>query len=227
VSAIAKHSNQAARCGVHVDLTARLNGALVSLCAGPPKVRWLSGRSAWQLIAANASPPSVSCFADPNGGPTLVKWQRVAEDDPGNADEAGATAEAGSEGFVARIPVGDGDSKSAVLVARSLGYLIVRVLFHGRPVSGLTVDFGQLSDIKDQSPAMLKPTRATDDDGIAVFPRLMPTGSYACRIEKQPDAVVHTTASLDDPFVVVLPVGRPFVDVADVDEFSLLDLTGS
>ncbi len=145
-----------------------------------------------------------------------------------DTDDAGAAASAGTVAgtngaFVARVPVGDAESKSAVLVARSLGYLAVRVLFHGQPIAGLSVDFGKLSGVTDDSPTSLKPTLATDDDGVALFARLVPTGSYACQIEKQPSAVVHTTGSLDDPFVLVLPIGRPFVDVDDVEEFSLLD----
>jgi len=131
--------------------------------------------------------------------------------------------ESSFEGFVARVPVGDADSKSAVLVARSLGYLAVRVLFHGSPVEGLKVNFGQLDDVADDAPAMLEPSLTTDDDGLALFPRLVPSGAYACQIERQAQAEVHTTASLDAPVVVVLPVGRPFVDVGDIDEFSLID----
>jgi hypothetical protein len=125
---------------------------------------------------------------------------------------------------VARIPAGDSESKSAVLVARSLGYLVVRVLFHGRPVAGLDLQLGLLaSPSTGEDPTMLKPSLTTDDDGRALFPRLVASGFYACQIERQPRAVVHTSHALEEPQVLVLPVGRPFVDITDVDEFAVVD----
>jgi hypothetical protein len=123
---------------------------------------------------------------------------------------------------VARIPAADAESKSAVLVARSLGYLTVRVLFHGRPVAALDVQFGLLgSPSASDEPTTLEPSLTTDEDGKAVFPRLVTSGFYACQIERQPRAVVHTAHSLDEPHVLVLPVGRPFVDITDIDEFAV------
>jgi hypothetical protein len=52
---------------------------------------------------------------------------------------------------VARLSKNASSAKSALLVARSMQYLVVRVLFHGAPVSGLKVQFAQISDVDDQS----------------------------------------------------------------------------
>jgi hypothetical protein len=123
------------------------------------------------------------------------------------------------EAAVARLPRSSTDGKSGVLVARAMAYLAIRILFHGRPVPGLAVTFGRTTGEPDDQPEPMEPAATSDDAGIAFFPRLVPAGLYACDIERQPRALVATTEHPAQPHVVVLPVGRPFVDVGDQDEF--------
>jgi hypothetical protein len=120
---------------------------------------------------------------------------------------------------VARVAKAASGKKSAVLVARSMQYLLVRVMFHGTPVAGLKVQFGKIDDIDDQSPEKMEPVLTTDEDGLACFPRLVVAGIYSCEIERQPATIVPTVGHLQEPYPVVLPIGRPLVDVGDVDEF--------
>jgi hypothetical protein len=119
---------------------------------------------------------------------------------------------------VARLPKGE-TKKSAVLVARSMQYLTVRVLFHRSPVAGIQVQFGAISGVDDGSPEKMDPVLTTDDRGVACFPRLVVAGIYSCEVERQPATVVPTVGNLRQPHPVVLPVGRPLVDVGSVDEF--------
>lgn len=121
---------------------------------------------------------------------------------------------------VARLSKSASGKKSALLVARSMQYLIVRVLFHGAPVSGLKVQFGQIDDIDDKSPQKMEPVLTTDENGLAAFRRLVVAGLYSCEIERQPATIVATVGNLREPYPVVLPVGRPLVEVGDVDEFA-------
>lgn len=123
------------------------------------------------------------------------------------------------EASVARLPK-NAKKKSAVLVARSMEYLVVRVTFHGAPVAGVKVQFGCIADIDDKSPDKLEPVLTTNDDGLVCFPRLVVAGIYACEIERQPSTIVSTVAQLQRPYPVVLPIGRPLVDIGDVDEFA-------
>jgi hypothetical protein len=127
------------------------------------------------------------------------------------------------EAALARLPKDAAGVKSGVLVARSMGYLLVRVLFHGAPVVGLKVEFGAITDEKDTSPTKLEPALETDAQGLALFPRLVVAGLYACSVERQPATTVPTVATLDTPYPLVLPIGRPLVDHGDVDEFALID----
>jgi hypothetical protein len=120
---------------------------------------------------------------------------------------------------VARVAKTASGKKSAVLVARSMQYLLVRVMFHGTPVMGLKVQFAKIDDIDDQSPEKMEPVLTTDEGGLACFPRLVVAGTYSCEIERQPATIVPTVGHLQEPYPVVLPVGRPLVDVGDVDEF--------
>jgi hypothetical protein len=139
----------------------------------------------------------------------MVAWRAMSVGDESPFPPAG----------VVRLPKG-ADGKSAVLVARSMGYLLIRVLFHGAPVVGVTVEYGRIDDEKDSKPEKLEPVVKTDADGLALFPRLVVAGIYGCTIERQPATVVPTVASLDSAYPVVLPVGRPLVDLGDVDEFA-------
>ncbi|HEV2703633.1 MAG TPA: hypothetical protein VGV09_18555 [Steroidobacteraceae bacterium] len=117
------------------------------------------------------------------------------------------------------MPKGTSDRKSAVLTARAMGFLAIRLQFHGAPVSGLKVTFCRVTDIDDGSPEDMDPVRLSADDGLAFFPRLVPAGYYGVKIEHQPLTHVPTVASLDHPCPVILPVDRPFVDSGDFEEF--------
>jgi hypothetical protein len=121
---------------------------------------------------------------------------------------------------VARLSKTATGKKSAVLVARSMQYLFVRVLFHGVPMPGLKVQLGQIDDIDDKSPQKMEPQLTTDENGIACFPRLVVAGIYSCEVERQPMTVVPTVGNLQEPYPIVLPIGRPVVDVYDIDEFA-------
>jgi hypothetical protein len=120
---------------------------------------------------------------------------------------------------IARLPKGE-KRNSAVLVARSMQYLSVRVLFHRSPVAGIQVQFGAISGVDDGSPEKMDPVLTTDDRGVACFPRLVVAGIYSCEVERQPATVVPTVGNLREPHPLVLPVGRPLVDVRSVDEFA-------
>lgn len=120
---------------------------------------------------------------------------------------------------VARLPKGTADRKSAVLCARAMGILAIRLQFHGAPVVGLKVTFCRIAEIDDASPEDMSPVREAAEDGFVFFPRLVTAGHYAVKIEHQPPTVVPTVTSLDEPWPVILPVGRPLVDSGDFEEF--------
>lgn len=117
---------------------------------------------------------------------------------------------------VARVPRPAGSTLGAVLVARDCGYLAVCVLFHGVPQPGLEVAFREVADGKPG--AALGTLVETDGAGIARLPRVVPAGLYLCEIERQEPALVATVTALDAPFIVVLPVGRPYHDVGEGPE---------
>jgi hypothetical protein len=120
---------------------------------------------------------------------------------------------------VVRLPKGTSDRKSAVLAARAMGYLAIRLQFHGAPVAGLKVKFHRINDVDDDAPAAMDPERISADDGVAFFPRLVPAGHYGVEVEHQPATVVPTVGDINAPYPVVLPIGRPLVDEADYEEF--------
>lgn len=122
---------------------------------------------------------------------------------------------------VARLPKNASGKKSAVLVARSMQYLAVRVLFHGVPVPGLKVQFAQIDDIDDQAPQKMEPQLTTPENGVVCFPRLVVAGIYSCEVERQPATIVPTVGHLQEPYPIVLPVGRPLIEIRNIDEFLL------
>lgn len=122
---------------------------------------------------------------------------------------------------VARVPAPDGGGAvSGLLVPRHMGYLHVRVLFHGQPQVGLEVAFFERGDDGAKGAAIGEKT-TTGDDGVASVPRLVPAGLYVCEIEDQPPAEVPTVVSVDRAAPVVLPVGRPSVDAFEANEFEV------
>lgn len=120
-------------------------------------------------------------------------------------------------GHVARVPDPHGDQISAVLVPRPMGYLIVRVYFHRVPVEGLQVEFFQSNGGEKGDP--IGAAVRTDQDGMARVERLVPAVEYVCEIENQPPTPVTTVHDLRDSYPLVLPIGRPYVDVDEEHEF--------
>jgi hypothetical protein len=116
------------------------------------------------------------------------------------------------------VPREDGKTVSGVLVARDSGYLAVEVSFHGEPVADLEVQFYLADDEGERGDAIGDPV-TTDDDGIARAARVVPAGLYVCAVEDQDDLMVPTVTDFDDAYPVVLPVGRPYVDLHDGLEF--------
>jgi hypothetical protein len=120
-------------------------------------------------------------------------------------------------GHVARVADPHEDSISAVLVARPMGYLIVRIYFHRVPVEGLEVRF-YVSNNGEKADAIGEAVRTTTA-GIARVEMLVPAVEYVCEIENQPLARVTTVHDLRDSYPLVLPIGRPYVDVDEDHEF--------
>jgi len=120
-------------------------------------------------------------------------------------------------GHVARVEDPHGGKLGAVLVPRPMGYLVVRIYFHRVPVRGLTVKLFEQSG--GEKGAQVGGDLRTDEDGIARVDMLVPAVEYVCEIENQPPAIVTTVHALDDSFPLVLPIGRPFVDVDEDHEF--------
>jgi hypothetical protein len=120
-------------------------------------------------------------------------------------------------GHVARVEDPHGGKLGAVLVPRPMGYLVVRIYFHRVPVEGLAVKFFESSE--GEKGAQIGQELITAEDGIARLDMLVPAVEYVCEIENQPPAVVTTVHSPGDSFPLVLPIGRPFVDVDEEHEF--------
>jgi len=104
-----------------------------------------------------------------------------------------------------------------LLVPRPMGYLVVRIYFHRVPVEGLEVKFFVSND-GDKGKAVGEAVR-TGEDGIARVDMLVPAIEYVCEIERQPPTTVTTVHEPDDSHPLVLPIGRPFVDVDEDHEF--------
>jgi outer membrane protein OmpA-like peptidoglycan-associated protein len=85
-------------------------------------------------------------------------------------------------------------------------WLAVQIFFHEEPVKELEVTFAKASGGK------IGTVQKTDDKGVAKLDTMYRSGNYLCRIEAQHDAVITTVASVDDPFQLVLPIGRPLYE---------------
>lgn len=120
--------------------------------------------------------------------------------------------------LVARVGVPHEDKKSAVLVPRPMGYLAVLVCFHRLPVNGVEVKFFRSSD--GEKGDAVGDAITTGKDGIARVDMLVPAEEYVCEIQDQPLAVVTTVSTFEDAFPLVLPIGRPYVDIDEEDEFA-------
>lgn len=120
-------------------------------------------------------------------------------------------------GHVARVEDPHGGKLGAVLVPRPMGYLAVRIYFHRVPVQGLAVKFFESSG--GTKGAQVGEELRTDAAGLARVDMLVPALEYVCEIENQPPATVTTVHAPGDSFPLVLPIGRPFVDVDEDHEF--------
>lgn len=124
-------------------------------------------------------------------------------------------------GHVARVEDPHGGKLGAVLVPRPMGYLAVRLYFHRVPVQGLLVKFFESAggDGGGEKGAQVGEELRTNEAGLARVDMLVPAAAYVCEIEHQPPAIVTTVHALEDSFPLVLPIGRPFVDVDEDHEF--------
>lgn len=120
-------------------------------------------------------------------------------------------------GHVARVEDPHGGKLGAVLVPRPMGYLAVRIYFHRVPVQGLAVKFFERHG--GSKGAQVGEELRTGEDGLARVDMLVPALEYVCEIENQLPATVTTVHAPDDSFPLVLPIGRPFVDVDEDHEF--------
>jgi hypothetical protein len=115
------------------------------------------------------------------------------------------------------VPKPHAGELSATLVARPMGYLAVRVFFHREPMGNMKVRFYK-ADGGARGEAVGDEYR-TDDDGRAMHVAMVPTGLYVCALERQEDTLVHSVAQIDESYPVVLPIGRPYVDIDEAIEF--------
>jgi hypothetical protein len=120
---------------------------------------------------------------------------------------------------VARVPSpNDAGLVSGVLVPRATGYLTIQVMFHGRAQAGLKVRFYKLKDDGSEGDAVGE-EQETDSGGVVGVDHLVTAGVYGCAIENQPATEVATVHDIKERAPVVLPIGRPFVDVLEDHEF--------
>ncbi|RMF75392.1 MAG: LysM domain-containing protein [Planctomycetota bacterium] len=109
---------------------------------------------------------------------------------------------------------------------RTLGYgqkayLAVQIFFHETAIENLQVEFFKANP-DDSAGEKIGETVTTNNDGVArLEDRAVDIGSYICRIENQPDALITSVHSLDEPLKLALPIGRPLFEYdarADGDE---------
>jgi hypothetical protein len=98
------------------------------------------------------------------------------------------------------------------------GYLAVQVFFHEEPVQDIEVVFKRLDGALAVSDV---PKVLTDKDGLAKIEQPVSTGNYLCELGR-PDhfKTVCTVESLEKPFIIVMPVGRPYFDIGGNWEFT-------
>lgn len=126
----------------------------------------------------------------------------------------------------ARIPSPANGKLSAVLVARPMACLVVRVTFHKEPCVGLEVKFSKATDEGKAGDAVGEKTK-TDERGLAMVPFMVPAGLYVCEIENQRPTVVSTVIDPKRPFPVVTPIDRPYFDVDEAHEWHDEEVDGA
>jgi hypothetical protein len=125
------------------------------------------------------------------------------------------------ESRVRRLPEdAPGGDLSGTLVLEPVGYLCVQLLFLSEPIKGLKVQFFETQEdgakgaaVKNPATSADVPEQQTNEKGIAKVDFPVPTGLYVCRIEHQPETLITTVESPEQPFIVTLPVGRPVFDL--------------
>jgi len=102
-----------------------------------------------------------------------------------------------------------GEAKPNAIDETPWGWLAVYVEFLGEPVKGLKLKF------YSEGMALLNfPGAETNDQGIYVAGRIL-VGRYLCQIEGQKRlARITPVENKEKPFCIVLPVGRPYFDIA-------------
>lgn len=121
------------------------------------------------------------------------------------------------DAVIARVPRA-GALISGVLIPRSMGYLAIRISFHKTSLAEHKVQFFLL-DGAGRPGASEGDILVTDASGVARLSYMVSTGRYLCQIQHQPVVMVPTVLSYDAPFPIVLPVGRPYLDVDEDHEF--------
>jgi len=116
-------------------------------------------------------------------------------------------------------PKGSSSRRSATIVLRALGHLAVQVFFHADPVEGAKVSFAKATD-EDEPGDAVGGELTTDARGIARLDFLVDAGHYVCQVERQPSLLVSTVDDAEEPYPVVLPIGRPYVDFEGDVEFA-------
>jgi hypothetical protein len=121
---------------------------------------------------------------------------------------------------VARVLDPANDKLGATLVARQLGYLTVKITFHKQPLHDLEVRFYEAQPDGTKGAQVGGKTFKTDRTGRASLDYLVDTGVYVVEIENQTTpALVSTVTDIQKPYVVPLPVNRPYFDFDEACEF--------
>jgi hypothetical protein len=122
---------------------------------------------------------------------------------------------------VCRLP-SDSLQLSCVVGELLLGYIAVQILFLGIPVQGvkLTIDNEDgAAQIPDPDWAAKHgwtsndPNMTTDGSGCCTLGKRVPIGAYKCSIEYQNPARITTVEDPSRPFILILPIGRPYNDL--------------
>ena len=103
------------------------------------------------------------------------------------------------------------------IVPRIKGWLAVQIYFLGEQIEDLVVKFSKVGDA-GQPGAIIGKVLRTDSSGIAKIDWKVPVGNYFCQIEDQPDTIITTVSDPEEPYEVVLPIGRPYFDYGLDDE---------
>ena len=127
--------------------------------------------------------------------------------------------------YAARIPAPHEGKLSAVLVARPMACLVVRVTFHKEPCVGLEVKFSKATDEGKAGDPDGDKTK-TNKRGLAGVPFMVPAGLYVCEIENQNPTIVSTVIDPKRPFPVITPIDRPYYDVDEAHEWHDEDIDG-